>query len=223
MAPRGVGLDGRRPVVTLRSRPALPMPRYAPPDAPDPFADGLPTLAVASGRVRLRQSRPSDLDAIAALFSDDEALRYWSHGAFESRAAAQTYLDGMAEGLADRSLFQWAIAEPEGDTLVGTVTVLGWDRRNRRAELGFILRPEWQGRGLATEAVTAVLDFAFAEMDLWRVEADADPANAGSLALLERLGFEREGLARQRWRTFGTWKDSVMLGLLRADWQARGG
>ena len=197
------------------------MPRRTLPDAPDPFADGLPTLAVPSGRVRLRASGPSDLDGIAALFSDDDALRHWSHGAFADRAEAQTYLDGMAEGLADRSLFQWVIAETAADTLVGTVTVLAWDRPNRRAEVGFILRPAWQGRGLATEAVTAVLDFAFAEMDLWRVEADADPENAGSLALLDRLGFRREGLARQRWFTFGTWKDSVLLGLLRSDWEAR--
>ena len=197
------------------------MPRHAPPDAPDPFTDGLPTLATASGRVRLRQSRPSDLDGIAELFSDDDALRYWSHGAFADRAAAQRYLDGMAEGLADRSLFQWVIASAETDALVGTVTVLGWDRANRRAEIGFILLPAWQGRGLATEAVTAVLDFAFDAMELRRVEADVDPENVGSLALLERLGFRREGLARERWLTFGTWKDSVMLGLLRADWRAR--
>lgn len=193
------------------------MPRHAAPDAPDPFGDGLPTLATDSGRVRLRHPRDADLDAIAELFSDDAHLRYWSHGAFESRAAARTYLDGIQEGWRDRELFQWGIADADTDALVGTVTVLGWDRRNRRAEIGFIVRPEWQGRGIATEAVRAVLRFAFDAMDLRRVEADADPANAGSLALLERLGFRREGLARQRWLTFGTWKDSVMLGLLRHD------
>ena len=193
------------------------MSRLPAPDAPDPFADGLPTLAVPSGRVRLRHPRQPDLDALAELFSDDDALRFWSHGAFPSRAAAQTYLDGIQEGWRDRVLFQWGIADARTDALVGTVTLVGWDRRNRRVEVGFIVRPEWQRRGIATEAVRAVLRFGFDTMALQRVEADADPLNTGSLALLERLGFRREGLARRRWLTFGTWKDSVMLGLLRDD------
>ena len=198
------------------------MPRYPAPDAPDPFTDGLPTLTTPSARVRLRQPVDGDLDGIAALFSDDDALRYWSHGAFPDRAAAQQYLDGIQEGVEGRTLFQWAIADGQTDELAGTVTLLSWDRGNRRAEVGFILRPEWHGRGLATEAVGAVLGFAFAEMDLHRVEADTDPDNASSLALLGRLGFQREGLARQRWLTFGTWKDSVLLGLLRDDFLADG-
>ena len=196
------------------------MPRHPAPDAPDPFADGLPTLAAPSGRVRLRHPNDADLDALARLFSDDGELRYWSHGALADRAAVVQYLAGIQEGWRERTLFQWGITVPgdaETDALVGTVTLLAWDRANRRAEIGFIVRPDWQGQGVATEAVGAVLRFAFAEMDLRRVEADADPDNAGSLALLARLGFQREGLARQRWLTFGTWKDSVMLGLLRDD------
>ena len=51
-------------------------------------------------------------------------------------------------------------------------------------------------------------------MGLHRVEADVDPENAGSIRLLERLGFRREGLFRERWFTFGSWKDSAMFGLL---------
>ncbi|HSM68108.1 MAG TPA: GNAT family protein, partial [Xanthomonadales bacterium] len=68
------------------------------------------------------------------------------------------------------------------------------------------------------------IDHAFNGMGLHRLEADTDPANTGSLRLLERLGFQREGLFRQRWRVYGQWQDSVMLGLLKPDWlQARQG
>ena len=74
-----------------------------------------------------------------------------------------------------------------------------------------------QGRGLASEAVRASLAFAFGPMDLHRVEADVDPDNEDSLRLLERIGFKREGLLRERWFTFGTWKDTVLLGLLAGD------
>src|SRR5690606_20120061 len=93
------------------------------------------------------------------------------------------------------------------------------DRQTRRAEVGFMLgRAHW-GRGFAQEAVRAVLRFAFDRMDLHRVEADTHPDNAASLRLLERLGFRREGHLRERWFTFGAWSDSVLLGLLRSEFE----
>lgn len=193
------------------------------PEAPienDPFTDGLPTLDGA--RVRLRQPREGDLPDLLAVFGDAETLRYWSHGPLADLAAARTYFEGIESGLHDRTLFQWAVTEPDADRLVGTVTLCDWDRANCRAEVGFILHPGRQGRGLATDAVRAALRFGFGPMRLHRVEADVDPANEGSLRLLKRLGFEQEGLFRERWFTFGSWKDSAMFGLLAADFEQDG-
>jgi ribosomal-protein-alanine N-acetyltransferase len=60
-------------------------------------------------------------------------------------------------------------------------------------------------------------------MDLRRLEADTDPRNAPSIRALERLGFVREGLLRERWVVAGEVSDSALLGLLRRDWDARRG
>ena len=68
-----------------------------------------------------------------------------------------------------------------------------------------------------TQALGAVIEFAFSTLRLHRIEADVDPGNTASLALLEKLGFQREGLFRERWRVHGQWQDSVMLGLIRED------
>ena len=181
----------------------------------DLFAHGLPTLNAS--RLRLRQLDASDVSSLLVLFGDAEALQYWSHGPLADLGAARGYLDGITSGWRDRAFFQWGIEEAESHRLVGTVTLGSWDRGNRRAEIGFILHPAYHGRGLATEAVRTALDFGFGPMNLHRVEADVDPANERSLRLLERLGFQREGLLRQRWFTFGTWKDTVLLGLLAED------
>ena len=190
------------------------MPRAAP--TPDPFAGGLPVLLGA--RVRLRPVRPGDEPALLAVFGDAGHLRYWSHGPLADLAAARRYREEIEAGTRDRAFFQWAITEPPADRLVGTVTLANWDRSNRRAEVGFILRPEAQGRGLAGDAVRAALRFGIDRMGLWRVEADVDPDNAGSLRLLTRLGFREEGRLRDRWFTFfGEWKDSLILGLLADD------
>ena len=186
----------------------------------DPFADGLPTLDGA--RVRLRPPREADVPDLFVVFGDAHALRYWSHGPLADLAAARRYYDGMVSGLADRALFQWAVTLPTEDRLVGTVTLADWDRANRRAEVGFILHPSRQGQGLASDAVRTALAWAFGPMGLHRVEADVEPPNAASLRLLERLGFQREGLFRERWWTRGRWTDSVMLDLLADDLDASG-
>ena len=187
----------------------------APPPGPDPFVGGLPTLDGA--RVRLRAPRAGDAADVLAVFGDAGHLRYWSHGPLADLDAARAYVDGIGAGWRERRLFQWAVTEPPADRLLGTVTLVGWDREHRRAEVGFIVHPAQAGRGLATDAVRTALRFAFGPMGLHRVEADVDPDNAASLRVLERLGFRREGLLRERWFTFGRWKDTVLLGLLAAD------
>lgn len=186
-----------------------------PVDLPDPFSDGLPTLD--GDRVRLRQPTEADVPDLFAIFGDAETLRYWSHGPLADLAAARVYYDGIVSGLATRALFQWAITEPDDDRLVGTVTLVDWDRANRRCEIGFILHPSHWGRGLASDAVRTVIRWARGVMELHRVEADVEPPNDASLRLLERLGFQREGHFRERWWTRSQWTDSVMLGLLTDD------
>ena len=188
---------------------------------PDLFAEGLPTLE--ADRLRLRAPRAPDLPAFLEVFGRADDLRYWSHGPLADEAAAQEYLAGIADGWRQRRLFQWAIADRGTDAMVGTVTLAAWDRGNRRAEIGFILGRMHRGRGLAREAVRRALAFGFGEMGLHRVEADVDPDNTASFALLHALGFQREGLLRDRWFTFGTWKDSVILGLLADDFERASG
>ena len=189
------------------------------PSPPDPFGNALPVLETA--RLRLRAVRRSaDVDAILAVFGDPEAMRYWSHGPLPDLAAAHGYVDQMEQGFATRTLFQWVVTHRDADGLVGTVTLCQWDRDNRRAEVGYMLSRDHWGRGYAREAVHAVLRFAFERLDLHRVEADVHPDNSASLRLLERLGFRHEGLLRERWFTYDEWSDSVLLGLLRTDFEA---
>lgn len=181
----------------------------------DPFASGLPTLQ--GDRVRLRPITEADDADLVAVFGDGHHLRFWSHAPVADLEAAREYREGIWAGTADRAFFQWAITEAD-DRLVGTTTLGSWDRGNRRAEIGFIVRPEAQGRGIASDAVRTVLRFGFGPMGLHRVEADVDPENLGSIRLLQRVGFQREGLFRERWFTwFEAWKDSAMFGLLARD------
>ena len=191
-----------------------------PPGAYD-WGDVLPVLA--ADRVRLRPTRPDDADGFHRLFSNADVARYWSEPAWTDPGRAREYLGEIDRWFRERGGFQWAVARATDDVLVGSCTLFQWSAKHRRAEIGYALDHSVWGQGLMTEALTALFDFAFGPLGLHRLEADVDPRNDRSLAILERLGFAREGLLRQRFRVGDDVQDSLILGLLAPDWKGRSG
>lgn len=177
----------------------------------------LPTLE--SPRLRLRPYRQDDARAIYALYSDPVVTRYWSFPAWTRREQASDYLTARM-ALETPAVYAWALAERECDRLIGTTTLFSLSGPHKRAEIGYSLLPARQGQGLATEALRTVLGHAFGPLGLERIEADVDPRNEPSWRLLEKLGFRREGLLRNRWRVDGEVCDSFLYGLLREDYVA---
>jgi RimJ/RimL family protein N-acetyltransferase len=150
---------------------------------------------------------------VYALFSDPAVVRYWSFPAWTELAQADEFMRPLLEG-ADDTMLPWVVADRGSDRMVGTATIFAVHKAQRRAEIGYTLLREHWGHGLAREAVTHALVYGFEELGLRRFEADIDPRNAPSIALVERLGFQREGYMRERWLVAGEVCDSAMFGLL---------
>jgi len=172
-------------------------------------------------RLSLRTPRESDIDALFALFADPAVMRYWSRPPLVERAEAEAMLRRFEDGFATREALTWIIAAPEDDTAIGTCTLFRFDARHRRAEIGYALRSQLWGRGLARDALTLMLDWAFPTLGLHRLEADVDPRNEGSRGLLLRLGFRSEGLLRERYFVGDEVSDTELFGLLASDWNAQ--
>lgn len=185
------------------------------------WGDELPRLS--GPRLDLRALTQRDAPAILSVFGDHEVTRYWSSPSLPGLAGAVQLIEEIDELFAARRLFEWGIALRETDEIVGTCTLCNVDRGHRRAELGFALARRTWGRGLATEAVELLIDFSFDVLDLHRLEADVDPRNDRSLRLLERQGFRKEGLLRQRWHHLGEIHDALFLGLIRGERTATAG
>lgn len=171
-------------------------------------------------RVRLRATRDADADGLFMVFSDPEALRYWSTTPVSDIAQIRERIALVREWFALREGLQWVIALVDDDRCIGTATLFNFSIANRRAEFGCTLARMLWGQGLAREAAALMLRFAFERMGLERIEADIDPRNAQSIALVERLGFQREGLLRARWRVGGAVQDSAWYGLLKDEFRA---
>lgn len=178
--------------------------------------DGLPMLA--GDGVLLRQLAEADVGRLFELFSDPEVMRYWSRGPFTSEAEARALLAEIDRGWRQDAFYQWGVAIAGSPAVIGTATLFRIDRDHRRAEIGFAIGSAWWGRGFGTATVTRLVEYAFGPLGVCRLEADVDPRNVASLRVLERLGFKREGLLRERYRVAGEVQDSVILGLLRSEW-----
>ena len=98
---------------------------------------------------------------------------------------------------------KWGVAELETDQIIGTVTLFNFNLDNKRAEIGYGLDYNYWRKGYVTEALDALLSYAFDVLQLHRLEADVDPRNVGSIRTLEKMGFQREGLMRERWQVNG--------------------
>jgi RimJ/RimL family protein N-acetyltransferase len=182
----------------------------------DPTIPPVPTLT--GTRVRLRPLRSDDADDLFALHSDPRVMRYWSHTAWTAREQAVARIAQLERDRAGAEFYTWATTIEAADRLVGTVSLFAINRAHHRADIGYALAPDTWGRGYATDALRLAIAFAFETIDLARLEADIDPRNEASCRLVERVGFVREGLLRQRWHVAGEVTDSAMFGLLRAEY-----
>jgi len=135
-----------------------------------------------------------------------QATRYWSRPAHESLEQSREWLRSMLDAPTDLS--DDYVVEYEG-------RVIGKAGCWRLPEIGFILHPDHWGRGLAREALEAVIPHIFSRFPVEALTADVDPRNAASLALLKGLGFVETGRAKGTWDLGGELCDSVYLALPR--------
>lgn len=183
-----------------------------------PLLPAAPGLATA--RLRLRPLAPADADALFAIFSDPEVMRYWSAPAWSSVGQAQAMLRSDEQALQEGSALRLGVVLGTSGALVGTASLHHLHPQCRRAEVGYTLAREAWGQGYAVEAMAAVVAHAFEAVGLHRLEADIDPRNEASARVLQRLGFAHEGTLRERWIVGDEVSDSALYGLLASEWRA---
>ena len=168
-------------------------------------------MEIATARLKLRTARPDDLAAIHAIMTRADAMRWWSSPPHETTDQTRTWLDSMIANGPEHPDF---IIEFGGK-------VIGKAGFWAPPDIGYILHPDYWGRGLATEALTAAIDHIFAVQTFDRLTADVDPGNTASIRLLERLGFAKTGQAERTMQGGDAWVDSVYYGLQRRVWDSR--
>lgn len=191
----------------------------APEDYLEPlFGDGLvlrpPVAAHYAEWAELRALSRQHLTPWEPAWSSDDLTK----PVFRRRLRA--YGRDVRDGLG----YSYFVTESSPQRLVGGIALTNVRRgSSQAATLGYWTGAPFTGRGYMTNAVARILDFAFLELHLHRVEAASMPANAASIRVLEKNGFENEGLARSYLKINGRWEDHLLFARIGAQAPRRSG
>lgn len=152
---------------------------------------------IETERLILREILETDAAALFDIFSDDAVTRYYDLATFTDISQAKQMIGRLAARNAEGELLRWGIILKENDRLIGTGGFNQFMRPWSRGGIGYDLAPAYWKQEYATEALRAMLQYSFAHEHLNRVEALVMPGNAASARVLEKLGFQREGVLRE--------------------------
>ncbi|KQW36094.1 GNAT family N-acetyltransferase [Rhizobacter sp. Root404] len=176
-----------------------------------------PVIApIRTARLLIRPIVASDLADLMAVNGDPHTTRYLPYAHWQSLDDAAAWLKRM-DALAAAGTAQQYVLERASDTkVVGTMLLFKFDEGSARVELGYVLGHSHWRQGLMREAIQAMCVHTFAA-GVRRIEAEVNPLNEASCALLSQIGFVYEGTLRRRWVTKGVAHDTRVFGLLADD------
>jgi len=171
-------------------------------------------MILKTERLSLRPLAAPDALAIHAMMSDAEVMAYWDSPKVEDPAVTAEIVEGqLADAEAGLACY-WAMERAGDDAFVGVCDVSEIDRRHARAEVGFMVARGYWGEGYTYEGMHAAIGYAAQTLRLRRLQARVHLGNVRSMRLLERLGFQREGLMRGYVERDGERRDCLIFGLL---------
>jgi len=181
-------------------------------------------MRIITDRLVLRDFTADDWADVLAYQRDPRYLRFypWSDRTeAEVREFVRMFVDQQREE--PRRRFQLAVTLPDSGLLVGNCGLRRKRENDWEADIGFELAPEHWGRGYATEAARAMVDFGFRGLGLHRVSSWCIAENTASARVLERTGLRLEGRLRENAFFKDRWWDTLLYGLLESEWRAATG
>ncbi len=170
-------------------------------------------------RLILRELVPGDAEAVFRIRGDYAVTHYNFGSPYQRIEQAQNLIRAVREGYREARELRWGLTLKEGDqSVIGICGYNYWSRSDRRASVGYDLARAYWGKGLMPEALRAVITFGFGQMQLNRIEADCTAENLASVRVLEKLGFQSEGVQREQYYDEGRFWDLRLFALLRREY-----
>ncbi len=141
-------------------------------------------------RLILSRLEESDWKEIMFLRSDKRVNQFVKRKPADTKAKSLKFIVNIQKGVANYSFYYWKIRLKSSRTMIGSVCLWNFSEDRKVAELGYDLMPEFQGKGIMSEAVEKVIQFGTQSLELKTIQAYTHGQNLPSIALLERHGFK---------------------------------
>ena len=158
-------------------------------------------------RLRLRRIDNGDVDDMFAYACREETTRYLLLSPHRDRYATRYVIESIRRDYRAGKYHELAIVLRESGKMIGTCGLTSFDEQNCTAEIGYVISPDYWGMGIALEAASILMNFAFCELGVKRVEAKYIKGNERSLKIMEKLGMSFEGIQRAKLKIKGVFCD----------------
>ncbi len=175
------------------------------------------TTELHTERLHLRKMKVSDSPSLFKIWSDPEVTKFMNINCFTDENQAKDMIKLLDEFSQDNKAIRFSIIEMDSNEIIGSCGFNFLDYENAKAEIGYDIAKAFWGRGYASEAICALLDYAFSSLKLNRIEAKVEPENVKSVKVLQKLNFTFEGTLRQSERVDGRFNDLNMYSKLITD------
>lgn len=176
------------------------------------FPDRFPIIETS--RLTLSAFNHEDVENFFILRSNEDFMKYLGLNPMTKRSEARERIHEIIQAFKTEEGITWKICLKEQNELIGYIGYWKINYRHFRGELGFGINQAFQNKGYMSELMPFVLAYAFNEMKLHSIMADVDPGNIGSIKLLEKNEFKKEGHLRENYYFNGNFLDSAYYGLL---------
>ncbi|MBI1780331.1 MAG: GNAT family N-acetyltransferase [Sphingobacteriales bacterium] len=174
-----------------------------------------PFPKLETNRLLLRQLTEADADRLFFLRSDAQVLKYIFREPASTIDEINSFIQTINRNVATNENPYWAIAlKEEPGKLIGTICIWNIRKEHYRAELGYVLHPNYWGKGMMKEAIQTVIDYGFNQLHLHSMEAVVDPGNIASVKTLESCGFVKEAHFKEDSLFRDQFKDTAIYSLL---------
>lgn len=172
---------------------------------------------IETERMILREVTNEDADDMFKYLSDPDVVKHMGLAVFQTVEDVWDEIGWYRSILENGTGIRWGITLKDSGKVIGSCGFLNMLAKHYRAEVGFELSKDYWGKGIASEALEAVVKYGYHHFPLERIEALIEPANLPSQKLVEKLGFSREGLLRHYEFTCGKFDDLYMYSILKED------
>ncbi|MEO6304751.1 MAG: GNAT family N-acetyltransferase [Bacteroidia bacterium] len=175
-----------------------------------------PFPVLETNRLLLREVNKKDANNLFLLRSNKQAMQFIDKDPATSVDEIKPFIKMINKKTKDNETISWAICLKDQKDLIGTISFHRTEKDNHRAEIGYMLMPEYWNKGLISEAMPKVIEYGFTKMKLHSIEANINPNNNKSRKLLEKFKFKKEAYFKENYFYNGAFLDTEILTLLKS-------